>query len=196
MELFENTKFEPHGLLSVGADTLTEDDAKLTHCDALYTSFKDKIINLQKIIEKSIVATQRYKTLDIYGSNELTVCVHELHGIFFSLEKLLEPMIENKTINELYYINKLQDITNVLSISFRTFGTESFDDLITVCFGKQFVSNNFTTDIAADKYEIIKNFVHPIGYKIINWKDEQKNTAVSNETILKKNKSKLPKSKQ
>lgn len=187
MELFENTKIESPGLLSVDAISLTESDANLMPDNTLYESFKEKIINLQKMIEKSIVATQRYKTLDIYGSNELTICIHELHSIFFSLEKLLEPMIENKPINELYYINKLQDITNVLSISFRTFGTESFDDLITVCFGKQFVSNNFTTDAVLDKYEIIKNFVHPIGYKIIHWKNEQKKTSVSNETVLKKN---------
>ena len=135
MELFENTKIESPGLLSIDPVSLTESDANLTHDNALYESFREKIITLQKMIEKSIVATQRYKTLDIYGSNELTVCIYELHSIFFSLKKLLEPMTENKAINELYYINKLQDITNILSISFRTFGTESFDDLITVCFG-------------------------------------------------------------
>ena len=187
METFENTKTESHSLLSIDYNSLTEKDSKLTPDTILYKSFKEKIINFQKMIEKSIVATQRYKTYDIYGSNELTVCIHELHSIFFSLGKLLEPLIENKTINEVYYINKLQDITNVLSISFRIFGTESFDDMITVCFGEKFTSTNFTSDATIDKYEIIKNFVHPIGYKIINWKNEHNKSSVSNETMIKKN---------
>ena len=70
MELFENTKIDDNHYLFVDPKSLTEVDANLTPDEPLYNSFKIKIISFQKMIEKSIVASQKYKSLD---TNAFTV---------------------------------------------------------------------------------------------------------------------------
>ena len=67
-------------------------------------------------------------------------------------------------------INELQTINNELSMLFKTFGTLKIIDLISVCFGDDFVKNMEQTD----KFALIQEFVHPIGYKVMQWKEKTK----------------------
>ena len=64
-------------------------------------------------------------------------------------------------------LNRLQTINNEISNIFRAFGTEKIRDLIAVCFGFDYLKDISTTS----KFTIIKNFVHPIGYKVMDWKN-------------------------
>ena len=85
--------------------------------------------------------------------------------------------------NEKQIVEQLQDITNELSSLFRTFGTESIEDLLSICFGTDYAKVHFSTPELIKKYDLMKEHVHPIGYKIMSWKPDTK----QNDIPLKKN---------
>jgi hypothetical protein len=68
-----------------------------------------KIVSLQNIIKRTIIAVQRYKTLDVFGANELNVCVQSLEGCFATLSGLRDSKLTETAI-----VARLQDITNEL----------------------------------------------------------------------------------
>ena len=83
-------------------------------------------------------------------------------------------------------VNKLQNITNELSVIFKSFGTDSVDDLVSVCFGPSF-ADDMINDDNKDKYDLIKKYIHPIGYKTVAWRDDII-PSISNESRIVKNK--------
>lgn len=127
-----------------------------------------KIVSLQNIIKRTIIAVQRYKTLDVFGANELNVCVQSLEECFTTL-RILHNHSEAK-LTESAIVSQLQDVTNELSALFRTFGTESIEDLLGVCFGTDYAADHFNTPQLSTRYALMKEHVHPIGYKIMAWK--------------------------
>ena len=137
---------------------------------------KTKINAYKTIIQNTILNIQRNKLFDIIGANEFNTCMYMLENIFSNLLKI-QGEFEKKSIDDI--INKLQNTNNELSILFKTFGTKNIDDLISVCFGDDFIKNLHKTD----KFTLIKNFVHPIGYKVILWKG--KDLPKTNITIAK-----------
>ena len=163
-------------IIGVSSKSLKKNQYKMS------TVIRSKIISLQQIIKRTILSAQKYKTLDIFGANELNICVNCLEECFIRLEHLLSNKIyslaeteqqdNHKLLSENDIIEEMQDITNELSSTFRTFGTDSIDDLLNVCFGADFVKNNFNTQDAILKYNIMKEHVHPIGYKIMSWKPD------------------------
>ena len=62
---------------------------------------------------------------------------------------------------------KLQNINNELSFIFRNYGTKNINDLLTIVFGQKYLENK---DLQHSKFKLIKKFIHPISYKIMEWK--------------------------
>ena len=152
--------------------------------------FDKKIINLQEIIKRTILAVQKYKIINIFGANELNICIQTLENIFLQLNILYESIKKKQEIDTELYINKIQEITNELSSVFHTFGTENIDDLIYVCFGNEFISNNFKKQNIIEKYNVMKNYVHPISYKVMHWKsDTEKQDNIHVNSVVTKSKS-------
>tara|TARA_Y100000389_G_scaffold124515_2_gene121897 strand:- start:16187 stop:19456 length:3270 start_codon:yes stop_codon:yes gene_type:complete len=129
----------------------------------------NKVVYLQEVIKKSIIATQKYKILDIFGANELNICIPSLETIFSSLSNIVIT-INNKKFDSEQVITNLQNITNELSGLFKNFGTEHIDDLIQICFGKDYIENNLMQEPFKEKYSVMKKYLHPISYKSIPWK--------------------------
>ena len=154
--------------------------------DDITNFIQGKISNFEEIISKTIIITQRYKLLDILGASELNICTQGLIKLCKELNNItsmIDPVSMDKN-NRL--VNKLQNITNELSVIFKSFGTDSVEDLISICFGPNFVDSIINQD-NKDKYELIKKYVHPIGYKTVVWKDDvTPNT--NNESRIVKNK--------
>jgi endopeptidase La len=153
--------------------------------------FEDKINTLQEIVKKTILSTQRYKTMNIIGANDLNICGQTLETIFSNLQSMLSAIKRKEKIDENAYIQKLQDIVNDISIIFKSYGTENISDLIQVCFGADFVAKNFTSSSNnkyAHKYQVMNKYVHPIGYKIMPWKNDPSTNDEAKENVLKKNK--------
>jgi ATP-dependent Lon protease len=132
---------------------------------------KNKITCFQNMINKTVIAIQNYKNYDILNPGEINICVKNLEDIYSDLLKINSLIEHNIEIDEI--INKLQNINDELSNIFRAFGTQDINDLLMVCFGANYLETQIT-DENVDKWNIIKRFVHPIGYKILNWKNEQK----------------------
>lgn len=142
-----------------------------------------KIIYLQNIITKTLLSVQKYKNFDIIGANEYNTCVQSLENIFSTLDDMLYPIQNNQSFDNEQHINKLQEVTIEMSGLFKTFGTDNIEDLITICFGSEFIKTILKKKELYNKYILMKRYVHPIGYKSILWKDGQK----KNKNILHKN---------
>ena len=134
---------------------------------------KQKIISFQNMINKTIMSIQRYKSYELLSANEINICVKNLEEIYKDLLKINEVLHTNIDLDDI--ISRLQNINDELSSIFRTFGTYNIEDVLTVCFGPNFLNSQLNEE-NNEKWDIIKQFVHPIGYKILNWKHEQKNT--------------------
>ena len=160
------------------------DNPKSSKVD-IYEFLKQKIQLFQNIIQKTIIAIQKYKLKDILGTNEINICINKLKDIFEQLSELYYPIIKKTKLDTDQIINKLQEINNEISIIFKTYGTESIDDLIMVCFGNDFI-NCLVDEDTSLKFDIIRKYVHPIGYKVLLWTNN--NSPVLSTTILEKNK--------
>lgn len=128
--------------------------------------FGNKIKVFQDMILSTILMVQKYKTLNIFGARELNICIQGLDSIFQDL-KNIQTIISQKKINTDDILSRLQAVNNELSQIFRSFGTTKITDLVSICFGFDF----FTELETNPKAQLIKTFVHPIGYKVMEWKN-------------------------
>ena len=143
--------------------------------------FNKKFILHKEIIKKTINASQKYKLYDILGPNELNVCISSLESLFKDIA-IYQSKLKN-SFNELEIINAIQNIEIELSLVIKNFGTESFDDLLIVLFGNYYIDELINGSLK-EKYFLIKNFVHPINFKIIPWKNDME----QHKKYLQKNK--------
>ena len=148
---------------------------------------ENKIIYYQDLVQKTITSVQKYKTLDILGASEINVCIRALEGIFGELVELSDTITNDKLTktNIEKYLEKLQNINNEFSSLLKTFGTYKMIDLINICFGADYI-NTIVNDSNKNKFDVIKNYVHPINYKIIPWRPE---------FVKKENKKKIAKNR-
>ena len=134
---------------------------------------ENKIKYYQDLVQKTIISVQKYKTLDILGASEINVCIRTLETIFADLNELTESIANDKlskTSTE-RYLEKLQKINNEFSSLLKTFGTGKMIDLITICFGADYIGT-ILNDNNKSKFDVIQKYVHPINYKIIPWRPE------------------------
>ena len=148
---------------------------------------KSKIKLYNEIINKTILSSQKYKTLDIFSANELNVCIKNLHEIYDSLQVLHDVLDEGNSYNDI--ITRLQTINDNLSSVFRSFGTETLGDLLNVCFGSMYLSSQINEN-NKEKAQVLLQYLHPINYKILNWKENKEDNTDSKKEncILSKNK--------
>lgn len=151
----------------------------------IYTTFENKIFYFQEVIRKTILAAYKYKRLDIIGTTELNHCINSLETLFSSLNNIIVPITLKQKLDINGITDKLQDVNNELSTLFKIIGTENFEDLIKICFGNDYINKNITTPNHINKYEIISKYTHPISYKVLEWKHDNKK--INEKTTIKKN---------
>jgi ATP-dependent Lon protease len=132
-----------------------------------------KIEFFKDVIQKTIIHVQKNKMLDILGIKDVTTCVERLGELSKKIQEM--TIIKNTDI----IIHNLQLINNDLSVLLKNYGTNSFEDLLLVCFGSNHKVT--TNDNDNDKMELLKKYFHPTGYKVALKKDEKKNS--NNEII-------------
>ncbi len=126
---------------------------------------KKKIDFFKDVIQKTIIHVQKNKFFDILGISDVCSCVERLGELSKKLEELLGVMGNYELIK-----NGLQNVNNELSTLLKSFGTESLEDFLTICFGNN--SNVATTDIEIAKFELLKKYFHPTSYKLVTGKKE------------------------
>lgn len=78
------------------SNTKTQNSKKLLPTQAISDIIGKKIILLQGVVKKTILAVQKYKSLDIFGANEYNICTTNLETIFSSLKQILYPIQHNQ----------------------------------------------------------------------------------------------------
>ena len=143
----------------------------------------EKISKFKNMITNTILSSQQFKNKDIIGASELNVCIQALESLYSELDLLDGNCKKNNDTND--SISRLQKINNELSCIFRNFGTFNIEDLITVAFASDFI-NQTVNETNKDKYELIQKYVHPIGYKVLNWKkgDQKTNKNLAKNRIV------------
>jgi ATP-dependent Lon protease len=143
----------------------------------LHEFIKDKNSQIQAIIRSTIVSIKRHKNNEIFSDNDVVLSINILNELYEKTKDLNHDADKN--------IEKLQKIIDKLSMVICGFGTETIDDLLFISFGSEFLNIKTDNDIIKDKYALIRKYVHPIGYKIVHWKQ---NRRVSNARHICSNK--------
>ena len=136
-----------------------------------------KIQIFRDVIQKTILHVQKSKVLDILGISEVNNCIHSLNTLNNKIISFTKN-INNITTDEV--VISLQSINNDLSGILKNYGTENFEDLLLICFGNNSVVKNEGETV---KFELLKKYFHPTGYKLINYKVDKSGSSISNKKI-------------
>ena len=104
-----------------------------------------KIAKIESIIQKTILSSQKYKLYDIFGANELNICVSSLNNIFEHINEI-QKEFEDKIISEEIADTKIEDIKEDLIAIIKNFGTDSIDDLIFLILGVSLFKKSFKAE--------------------------------------------------
>ena len=146
-----------------------------------------KLLFFQDVIQKTILHVQKNKILDIIGLSEVNSFINTLFELSKKIKDISETNIKTNTDN---VINILQFVNNDLSSLFKIFGTDSFEDLLWICFGNNSVNKYAISDIDKDKFELLKKYFHPTSYKLLGTikKDGEKPSKVDESIFNEKSK--------
>lgn len=131
------------------------------------------------VVQKTILYIQKNKMLDILGISDLNCCIDRLTELNKKIKELSEIKIHSNDTDNIITI--LQNINNELSCLFKNYGTENFQDFMTVCFGNNIKITYTSSD--CQKLELINKYFHPISYKIVNKKDLTKTKKMDDDSI-------------
>ena len=152
----------------------TKKDAPKRVSSDIIVLIAKKMLFFQDIIQKTILHVQRNKMLDIVGISEVNNCINTLFILSKKIKEINEiPITVSNTDN---IINVLQNINNELSSLFKVFGTESFEDLLWICFGNNSVKTYAISDMEMDKFELLKKYFHPTSYRLLGPKKTDADT--------------------
>lgn len=135
-----------------------------------------KLLFFQDVIQKTILHVQKNKILDIISVSELNGCINALYELSNQIKEIGDITAKTNTEN---VINVLQVVNNELSSLFKLFGTDSFEDLLWICFGNNSVNTYAISDMDKHKFELLKKYFHPTSYKLLGKKDGDKNNSDS-----------------
>ena len=133
----------------------------------------------KNVVQKTILYIQKNKMLDILGISDLNCCIDRLTDLNKKIKELANLSITNNNTDNI--ITSLQNINNDLSCLFKNYGTENFQDFMTVCFGSN-VKITYTSN-DCQKLELINKYFHPVSYKIVNKKDLSKLKKIDDDSI-------------
>ena len=154
-------------------------------------TLSDKVRSTQSVVQRTVLAAQRYKSVDVMSATELAATTHKLETVFQALEavKNPDPGMKKRAASE-QALNVLQEATSSLSSVFKSHGTESLSDLLAVCFGSAFEGKAMRVPPHEERYAIMCKHCRPTGYKVVDWKSRRntaKNTTAIVPSQIKKN---------
>ena len=102
----------------------------------------------------------------------MNICIQNLEKLYESTNNIITLLTNKKKLIDFNdIINKLQQINNDLSSNFRLYGTKSIEYVLDVCFGNEYINDNINENNSY-LYEVVKKYIHPINYKVLDWKDD------------------------
>ena len=138
--------------------------------ETIKSFLKDKNRYIQEIIRNTIFSIKQNKLLEIFSNNDATLSINMLTELYDKTREVDKNIVDITSTNMDKTIEILQKIIDKLSMIICGFGTKNFDDLLFISFGSEFVNMKIENVFIKDKYELIRKYVNPTGYKIIHWK--------------------------
>ena len=124
----------------------------------------ERLDYIREIIRSTSISTQYYKKLAIFSNIDFNACNIALNDLYSSTTELTNA-IKSSPIET--SINSLQKIIDRLSTIMSGYGTTHIGDLIYITMGSEF-QNGLNNLELISKYELIKNYVRPVGFKLIS----------------------------
>jgi hypothetical protein len=128
---------------------------------------KNKIKYLYEVIRSTIFSVQNNKRNEILSNSDVNNCISTLTDLY---NKIKEFENFDNSVNEEILLDGFQSLLEKLSVVICSFGTYNFKDLLNISFGSQFVENKNENMYFQEKQELVYKYIHPFGYKTINWK--------------------------
>ena len=156
---------------------------KLAKYDAsspeLYQFIADKNIYLQEIIRNTIISIRFNNQREIFSNNDTILAISLLTESYHKTMEITKKL-NNSTIQKDFdnLIELLQTVIDKLSMIICGFGTKKIEDLLFICFGTDYKDIVIDNPVLSEKYNLIKNHITPIAYKIIKWKPSKKTSNV------------------
>ena len=144
-----------------------------------------KIEYIQEIIRNTILSIKHNKTEEIFSNNDSVLSTSILIELYDKTDTLQQTLIST-SCNTDEVIEKLQQIINKLSVLICGFGTTYVEDLLFISFGSEFKNTQTPNHMLQCKYNLIKKYIRPLGYKIIHWNKNK--TTYTHKNILCENK--------
>ena len=129
----------------------------------------EKIEYIQEIIRNTILSIKRNKNEGIFSNNDSILSISILIELYEKTDGMYNSLSSSDESNNDDIIDGLQQVINKLSVIICGFGTSQIDDLLFISFGSEFKNTIAPNNILQTKYDLIKKYVRPIGYKIIHW---------------------------
>ena len=128
---------------------------------------KKKVSTFMSMITQTILAVQKYKSMDIISASDMNICIQNLELLYKQLKSIDSSLDKNRENNNFEdVITVLQKINNELSALFRTTGTHNIEDIIMVSMGNDFLRDLLGQD-STGIFDVIKTYAHPISYIVL-----------------------------
>ena len=130
---------------------------------------KNKLNYIRDIIQKTILSIKTNKMHEIFSENDAKLSITILTELYEKNEEINTTLLrEDIEVEEI--MTSMQQVLDKLSMIICGFGTKNIVDLLFVSFGSEFKNQNPSSFLIKEKYELVKKFFHPTGYKLIHWK--------------------------
>lgn len=170
------------------------------------------IIYYQEVIQSILISIQIYKQHQIIGANDVNIAMNSMESLFVELSNNSIILKEQQNVNLEKISNNINNIKKDLCNNIKLYGTNNFIDFVNICVQDKYIHslcskqlsdssipgsgsiNGITPSTEAlhvkGKVSLIMKYFHPINFKFLTWKKENKNinTKVSNKKVLEKNK--------
>lgn len=134
-----------------------------------------KIVYIQEIIRETMSSIKKNKKDKIFSDNESTLSISVLGDLFTKTKTLTEKIILcEKQADVDNNLVECQQVIDKLATIICGFGTKTIDDLLFISFGTEFKNMQIQEPIMQDKYNLIKKYIQPTGYKVLHWKSNHK----------------------
>jgi len=122
-----------------------------------------KISFFNNIIQQTILHVKKNKSLNILKETDIDNCIQMLINLNKKINELNNFILIH--FNKDSIISQLQIINNEMSGILKIYGTDSFENLLMICFGNNKYINTEENNL---KYELLKKYFHPTSYKVLN----------------------------
>lgn len=145
---------------------------------------RKKIYFFEDVIQQTILHSQKSKGYNILTISDINNCINIFNELNKKIRELNDLLYDTTNTDEL--VNRLQYINNELSALFKSIGTYSFENLLTICLGNNSINLSTISDIEKEKYDLLKKYFHPTNYKLLNIKKKDNEEETNNEKYIDK----------